>query len=285
MNGEIEHVPSQKPVKNLQIQAGSLMLSFVYSSRNFFVNLQHDKMIEFYDYFEIDKELIKLLPYEIIIDRIYAVIKLLPYEIIIDRIYAVFNPADESYYRAKVLDFIPNDSVRITFIDYGEEMDFEKQNLFKLLPPYDKEPPFALNCFIDGMIFDVKPNDLVVVKYQNNYFRSLVLAKNSNDYEIFAFDIGFIGVVDQSQIYTLLDIFSLKKYPPFIVCCSLHKLVPFKDNYKVIAIDSFRKQMNKPLNINVCGFIKGKFQIEIFIGETTLQSTFVRCRFAKISDE
>lgn len=142
INGEIEHVPSQKPVKNLQIQAGSIMLSFVYSSRNFFVNLQHDKMIEFYvkfnqDYFEIDKELIKLLPYEIIIDRIYA----------------VFNPADESYYRAKVLDFIPNDSVRITFIDYGEEMDFEKQNLFKLLPPYDKEPPFALNCFIDGMIF------------------------------------------------------------------------------------------------------------------------------------
>lgn len=149
MNGKIDQIEGSvqdqqlptKTLKNSRIQDGTITLSLVYSSRNFYVNFDYDKMIDFYkklneDYFEMDQKLITLMPYDIIVDRIYAVL----------------NPADESYYRAKVIDFQSADSkVKIILYDYGEEMIFERKNIFRLLPPYDKEPPFAVNCFLNGM--------------------------------------------------------------------------------------------------------------------------------------
>lgn len=78
--------------------------------------------------------------------------------------------------------------------------------------------------------------DLVVVKHQDFYFRALILGGNDDGYEIFAFDIGFICTVKKSQMYRLLDIFSVQNYPPFIHCCRIHGLVPLKENWSSIAM-------------------------------------------------
>nr|XP_027201569.1 uncharacterized protein LOC113795577 [Dermatophagoides pteronyssinus] len=431
MNGKIDQIEGSvqdqqlptKTLKNSRIQDGTITLSLVYSSRNFYVNFDYDKMIDFYkklneDYFEMDQKLITLMPYDVIVDRIYAVL----------------NPADESYYRAKVIDFQSADSkVKIILYDYGEEMIFERKNIFRLLPPYDKEPPFAVNCFLnekwtedfcafdsamlkyledgiamegkfaapllnckripvsikielpnkkldnftsidhgveicdfiaqhkfnyekffqlnpidweklsksfqlldsntgfsnslkmdkawivkvddidnflimseqsyskselnnfitnishfydssyDMMFTDVKPNDLAVIKYQDYFFRALILSENvaNENFEIFAFDIGFVGNVKKTEIFHLLDIFSLEKFQPFIFSCRVHKLVPIKENWSSIAITTFKKLCKNAIKINVRGFVGGKLQIEIFNGETSIQTLFVRCRFAK----
>ena len=77
-------------------------------------------------------------------------VELQPYEIVIDGIYAVLNQSDETYYRGQVIDFCPKDQVKIFLIDYGDDMEIDRQQIYKLLPPFDKEPDFALNCFING---------------------------------------------------------------------------------------------------------------------------------------
>ena len=88
------------------------------------------------------------------------------------------------------------------------------------------------------MFTDVKPNDLAVIKYQDYFFRALILSENvaNENFEIFAFDIGFVGNVEKTEIFHLLDIFSLEKFQPFIFSCRVHKLVPIKENWSSIAM-------------------------------------------------
>lgn len=133
----------------------NIQLSFVYSSRNFFVQLDYNgleqfnqKMTDFYQ--NVDKSLITIESSDIVVNKNYA----------------LFNVDDEGFYRIRILKIIDDTSVKAIYIDYGETIEVLKCNIFKLVTEFKKVPIFALECFINGKHFCL----IIKLIFQTNIF-------------------------------------------------------------------------------------------------------------------
>ena len=85
------------------------------------------------------------------------------------------------------------------------------------------------------------------------------------------------------------NLYRLKKIGVQLLC----KFFVFKFNFLILFLSfiffhckhicstTFKKLCKNAIKINVRGFVQGRLQIEIFNGETSIQTLFARCRFAK----
>ena len=117
-------------------------LSYVYSSRSFFVHLNYEEVENFYMKF----------------NEHYATmttvndLNLSPNSISIHQLCCVFNQDDSSYYRAQILKDSEGKYL-VRFVDFGDMYLVAPKFMYKLFPEFAKVPIFALHCFLEGIYF------------------------------------------------------------------------------------------------------------------------------------
>lgn len=132
-------------LKDADVTCGNpenVRLSFIYSSRNFFVRLNNNfetlsnDLNCFYSTYP-DK---KPLNVDSIFKRTFC---------------CIFNKNDMKYYRALLINpSINNDSnqnYRCLLVDYGNTVYVEREKIFPLVKQFREEPICTINCFLTGM--------------------------------------------------------------------------------------------------------------------------------------
>lgn len=116
-----------------------IQLSFVYSTRKFFVHLKYAELDDFISkmsdfYHNADLNLITVNSPDIIVNKHYALL----------------NVDEQLYYRIRIVQIINDTTVKVIYIDYGETAEVLKDNIFKLVAQFKKMPIFAVECFFNG---------------------------------------------------------------------------------------------------------------------------------------
>lgn len=140
-----ERYSKSSPFKFIEVEFGKYIpISFchVFSTRNFHVHSDYTKLKDFYieiteRYTEMSKRGLSNVSLNCI--------KL-------NKLYCYFFSEDESYYRVQVIDF-EQDRIKINYVDFFDIHFGDIENLYELLPEFEQTPIFALNCFLDGIIY------------------------------------------------------------------------------------------------------------------------------------
>lgn len=131
-------VPYDEPV--------SVQFSHIYSSRNFNVHLDYDKVTRFYTK----------------VNALYSdgsmSVPLKTLEIKMKMLCCIFNENEDSYYRAQIIKESEIKSKYIVnLVDFGEVLSIDLKFIFPLDPLFKDIPIFAINCFLEGTSFQLTP--------------------------------------------------------------------------------------------------------------------------------
>lgn len=140
---------SKKPLAYLSVpydEPVSVQFSHIYSSRNFNVHLDYDKVTRFCSK----------------VNALYSdgsmSVPLKTLEIKMKMLCCIFNENEGTYYRAQIIKESDIKSKYIVnLVDFGEIVSIDLKFIFPLDPLFKNIPILAINCFLEGTSFQLTP--------------------------------------------------------------------------------------------------------------------------------
>lgn len=142
----LSSIVKTEPLKYIQVSYDKYVdvtFSYVFSSRNFFVNPNSALVEDFY---------VKLNNrYGADIEKPSTKASLKLSKVEVKQLVCVYSEEELSYYRCQVLKICEDGAILVRFIDFGDLVKVKADFIFALYPDFFSAPAMAVHCFLDGL--------------------------------------------------------------------------------------------------------------------------------------